>query len=305
MFVGAVQEGRHCLEALIDRGEHFAGIVTLDSALGTSTWVPFDDLARDNDIPLLTVRDLNSTESVGRVAELRPDLILVIGWNRLLGAALLRLPALGVVGFHASLLPHYRGRAPVNWALINGERETGNTMFFLDEGVDTGDIIAQRRIKILDEDDCSTLYEKVSLAAIDMLDEHLPSLKKGCAPRISQNGNSATTMPKRRPEDGLIDWNRDARSLYNWVRAQTHPYPGAFTEDDIGRLYVWRASEVESGPVRGARPGTLVEGRGDEVHVATGDGGLLRLDRVQWAGGSEQSGSELRHLVGHRLGNEP
>jgi methionyl-tRNA formyltransferase len=147
LFVGAVEEGRRCLEALLAHGERFAGFVTLDPALApvTSGWVRFDDLADAHGVPLISVRNLNTQENVARVAELAPDLILVIGWTRLLGAELLRLPPLGAVGFHASLLPRYRGRAPVNWALINGERETGNTMFYLDEGVDTGLVIDQRR----------------------------------------------------------------------------------------------------------------------------------------------------------------
>ena len=134
LFVGAVQEGHRCLEGLVEAGERVDAIVTLDPELGatTSGWVPFDDLAARLDVPLLTVRDLNRPEEVVRVEALRPDLIIVVGWTRLLGEALLRLPRLGAVGFHASMLPRNRGHAPVNWALINGERETGYTMFFLD-----------------------------------------------------------------------------------------------------------------------------------------------------------------------------
>ncbi|WP_214365466.1 methionyl-tRNA formyltransferase [Pseudonocardia sp. H11422] len=309
LFVGAVQEGRRCLEALLAHGERFAGFVTLDPALAASTsgWVPFDDLAADHGVPLITVRDLNTPENVARVADLRPDLILVIGWTRLLGPALLRLPPLGAIGFHASLLPRYRGRAPVNWALINGERETGNTMFFLDEGVDTGDVIAQRRIPILDADDCATVYEKVSDAATSMLVEHLPVLKAGSAPRIAQDERLATVMPRRRPEEGVIDWTRDARSLFNWVRALTHPYPGAFATLEGRRLFVWKASEVAtaSGVWETDRPkaGLLIAGPGDSVHVGTGEG-LLRLDRVQWTGEAEQPGSALRPLTGAVLGEE-
>jgi methionyl-tRNA formyltransferase len=303
VFVGAVEEGRRCLEALLAHGERFAGFVTLDPALApvTSGWVPFDDLAEAHGAQLITVRDLNTPENVARVAELRPDLILVVGWTRLLGPELLRMPPLGAVGFHASLLPRYRGRAPVNWALINGERETGNTMFFLDEGIDTGEVIDQRRIPILDEDDCASLYRKVADSAVDMLLEHLPRLKTGTAPRAPQDEAQATVMPRRRPEDGLIDWTRDARSLFNWVRALTHPYPGAFTFHGRRRLFVWRAAEAVPDPVTAAAPdavpGRLFVGDDEQVHVATGNG-LLRLDRVQWEGEEEQSGKALASLDG-------
>jgi methionyl-tRNA formyltransferase len=302
VFVGTVGEGRRCLTALLARGERFAGLVTLDPALAatTSGWARFDDLAAAHDIPLLAVRDLNAPANVARVADLRPDLLLVVGWTRLLGADLLTLPPLGAVGFHASLLPRYRGRAPVNWALINGEPETGNTMFYLDEGVDTGDVIDQRRIPIEDGDDCATLYRKVADAGVDMLGEHLPALKAGTAPRRPQDHRLATVMPRRRPEDGLIDWSRGTRRLHDWVRALTHPYPGAFTCHDGRRLFVWRAAPAGCGP-GGEPPGrVLVDGAG-RVRVTTGDG-ALGLDRVQWDGEPEQPGSALSGLAGRLLG---
>ncbi len=303
LFIGTVLEGRRCLEALIEAGERPVAIVTLDRALApmTSGWVPFDDIAASLGVPLLAVRDLNTKENVELVAALRPDLILVIGWTRLLGPAVLRLPPLGTVGFHASLLPKYRGRAPVNWAIINGERETGNTMFFIDEGVDTGDIIDQRRIGIEDDDDCATLYEKVAAAAIAMLLVHLPALKAGQAPRIHQDQSAATVMPRRRPEDGRIDWGRDARSLFNWVRALTHPYPGAFSYHEGRRLFVWRAMPGEA--MTQAPQGRVLEGAEGSVHVATRSG-TLRLISVQWDGELESGASILRPLVGLTFENE-
>ena len=210
LFVGAVEEGRRCLEAMLAAGEPFVGIVTLtESATRTTSGaVPFDDLAAPRGIPLLKVENLNAPANVEQVRALAPDLILVIGWTRLLSADLLAIPKFGCVGFHASLLPRYRGRAPVNWAIIRGESETGNTMFFLDDGVDTGDIIAQRRIPIDYEDTCATLYRKVADSAIGMLEESLPLLKQGLALAAPQDHSLATVMPKRRPEDGVIDWSR-------------------------------------------------------------------------------------------------
>jgi len=304
LFVGAVEEGRRCLDAMLAAGERFVGVVTLKDSLAatTSGAVSFDDLGQRG-IPVVKVSDLNGPAGVSAVAGLAPDLILVIGWTRLLSREVLAIPRLGCVGFHASLLPRYRGRAPVNWAIINGERETGNTMFFLDEGVDTGDVIAQRRIPIAYEDTCATLYGKVADSAIEMLSETLPLLKQGRVEARRQDHTLATVMPKRRPEDGRIDWSRGSRALYDWVRALTHPYPGAFAVSGGRRLFVWEAREAlePSGDAgREAAPGTVLGVSGRDLLVAVG-GGALALRRVQWDGERETDGSELAALTGRRF----
>jgi len=288
IFIGAVEEGRRCLEALLAGGEPIAGAVTLKEewAARTSGAVPFDDLAGRYGFPLLKVRDLNHPANVRRLREMEPDLILAIGWTRLLGPEVLKMPRRGCIGFHASLLPRYRGRAPVNWAIINGEKETGNSMIYLDDGVDTGDLVAQRRIPIAYEDTCATLYAKVADSAIDMLREHLPGLKTGTAPRVKQDDSIATVMPKRSPEDGLIDWSRPARALYDWVRALTHPYPGAFTFAGGRKLFVWEARERAR--ERRGEPGEILAAvPGEGLEVATGDGSIL-LARIQPEEGPEE-----------------
>lgn len=302
IFIGAVEEGRRCLTALLEGGEPIAGAVTLKEewAAQTSGAVPFDDLAERYRFPLLKVRDLNHPANVRRLREMRPDLILAIGWTRLLGREVLSMPRRGCIGFHASLLPRYRGRAPVNWAIINGERETGNSMIFLDEGVDTGDVVAQRRIEITYEDTCATLYEKVADSAIDMLREHLPALKAGTAPRARQDDALATVMPQRRPEDGLIDWSKGSRALYDWVRALTHPYPGAFSFAGGRRILVWEARERESAR-RGAPGEVLAVLPGEGVEVATGDGSLL-LGRIQPEGDAEERADGAAGRAGLRPG---
>ena len=305
LFVGAVEEGRRCLEALLAGGERFVGFVTLKEewAAQTSGAVPFDDLAERYGVPLLKVRDLNHPANVERVRALGPDLILVIGWTRLVGPEILKIPSKGSVGFHASMLPKYGGRAPVNWAIINGEMETGNTMFFLDGGVDTGDIIAQRKITIDEDDTCATLYRKVSDAAIEMLRQNLPLLKEGRAPRRPQERSQVTLMPKRTPEDGLIDWSKDCRALYNWVRALTHPYPGAFTQAGPSRLFIWRAA-ADPG-ARGGAPGEVLAVEERSLLVATGGGGLRILSAQVEGEPEDEAGAVARRhrwAAGTRLG---
>jgi methionyl-tRNA formyltransferase len=300
VFVGCVSEGFKSLEHLLSRGERILCAFTLrdDVAAKTSGAMSFDALAERHGIPLVKVRNINDPEPVERIRALAPDLLLVIGWTQLVKDELLRVPRFGCIGFHASLLPTYRGRAPINWALINGEKKTGNTMILLEVGVDSGDILAQREIPIGDEDTCKTLYDRVAETEFEMLDEVLPLIRAGRMPRRKQDASQVTVMPKRRPEDGLIDWNKPAQGLYDWVRALTHPYPGAFTWLDGRKLFVWKASVARDVAGLTLAPGELQLAAG-RLLVGTGVG-LLALERVQAEGEDELSGSEFagRHVKG-------
>jgi methionyl-tRNA formyltransferase len=293
VFVGCVTEGFRSLGHLLRRGERILCIFTLrdDLAAKTSGAMRFDEVAERHGVPLVKVRNINDPEPVERIRALAPDLVAVIGWTQLVKAEILRIPRHGCIGFHASLLPEYRGRAPINWALINGETRTGNTMMLLEEGVDDGDILAQREIPIGFDDTCATLYEKVAETEFEMLDEVLPLMREGRAPRRKQDPSKVTVMPKRRPEDGLIDWKRPARRLYDWVRALTHPYPGAFSHLGGHKVFVWKASLVEGSPDSSLLPGdvALVEGA---LLAGTG-AGLLRLEYVQAEQDAEQSGADF------------
>jgi methionyl-tRNA formyltransferase len=230
--------------------------------------------------------------ALGGPLEGTPDVLLVVGWTQLLKEELLAIPKVAL-GFHASLLPKYRGRAPINWALIHGERETGNTLIVLAPGADVGDIVAQRTIPIGDDDDCATLYGKVAATEVEILSDVLPLIAKGRMPRRKQDESKATVMPKRRPEDGLIDWTRPSRALYDWVRALTHPYPGAFTFFEGRRVFVWCAAlpaPGESVPARSV-PGTLARSLESGPLVATGDG-WLHLISVSRDGEPEVRGTD-------------
>jgi len=187
------------------------------------------------------------------------------------------------------MLPKYRGRAPVNWAILNGETETGNTLMVLEPGADQGDIVCQRKIPITYDDDCRTIYEKVSETECEMLDEVLPLIRQGRLPRVKQDSTTATVMPKRRPEDGLMDWHWTSRRLYDWVRALTHPYPGAFTFLAQEKIMIWKAAAVES--PSNDLPGTITLDSDGWPKVATGDGSL-RLLHVEREDNGSMSGLE-------------
>ena len=171
----------------------------------------------------------------------KPDLLLALGWYYIIPKVVRNAAPLGCVGIHASLLPKYRGGAPIVWAIINGEKETGVTLFHFDDGVDTGDIIAQKRYPILDNDNCKTIYDKATKASIEILKRSLPKLASGKAERIKQDESKATIYPQRKPDDGIIDWSWSAKRIKDFIRAQTKPYPGAFTVIKNKKVVIWDA----------------------------------------------------------------
>jgi len=292
VFIGAHLESYAPFQLLIERGDNIVGFVTLtaDRLEKMSAGTDLTELAAGAQIPQLRVGNVNHPEAIEWIRNAEPDLILVVGWTQLLKPELLRLPKIACLGFHASLLPKYRGRAPVNWAIINGEAVTGNSMITLEPEADTGDIVAQRTIPILEEDDCNTIYQKVGQSEVEMLEEVLPLIERGILPRIKQDDSLATVMPKRRPEDGLIDWNRSARELYNWVRALTDPYPGAFTFVNQEKVWIWKA-QIENEPMihGSAKAGEVRINREGWLVVASADG-WIRLVTVQREGGPKVSG---------------
>ena len=278
------------MREILDAGGRVVAILTFtdELALKTSGAVSFEDIAQEFNIPLYKVSGTNTPESIKLLKEIHPDVIFVIGWTRLVSAEVLAIPQYGCIGMHASLLPKYRGRAPVNWAIIKNEKLTGNTMILLDEGVDTGDIISQRSIPITLSDTCQTLYEKVAGAGREMIREIISYFEKGYPPRKPQDHNQATVMPKRSPEDGLIDWNKSALELFNWVRALTHPYPGAVTYFRNKKLYVWEARiahfpamELNRELREKATPGTVIA-LADGIAVSAGGNELLTLHRLNY-----------------------
>jgi len=277
--------GARALEALVARGEDVAVVVTHADAPDECLWFEsVADVARIHRIPCLTPASPNLPEVVETVRGLAPDLVLSVWYRRLLGPALLAAPRVAALNLHGSLLPAYRGRAPLNWVLVNGETRTGVTLHHMTAAADAGDIVAQRPIEIEPDDTAFTLYERMVKIGVDLLLESYPGVLAGTAPRISQDAARATTVPRRRPEDGRVAWTWPAAQIVNMTRAVAEPYPGAFVGDGPARLTLWAASLAQELPGRPA-PGTLVAivpARG--LVVATGRGAVL-VARVQGAGG--------------------
>jgi methionyl-tRNA formyltransferase len=295
--------GYLCLQELIERGAEVCAVVTHRDDPGEHIW--FDsvaELARSAGIAVFQPRNPNTSAFVDLIRSRQPELILSFYYRRLLGKDLLAIPPLGGVNLHGSLLPKYRGRSPVNWVLVNGERQTGVTLHYMTEEADAGDIIAQRLVEITFADTALTLFRKVAQAGLDLFQETFPLLKAGLAPRIPQDPAQATYYGGRRPEDGKIEWVRPALALYNLIRAVTAPYPGAFTWYQGKKLCVWSSCPSAGPGESGWIPGTILGVRDGACLVATGEGNLL-LTQMQWQGEEMLSGEAFVDKHGLGLGD--
>ncbi len=294
--------GYVCLDELLALRAEVALVVTHPDPAQENIWFrSVAERARQAGLPVLIPPSVNAPDVVAAIAGLAPDFLFSFYFREIVGPEVLGLARRGALNLHGSLLPRYRGRCPVNWVLINGERETGVTLHYMEARPDRGDIVAQQAVPIADDDTALSLNRKLGEAARALLRATYPLLAAGTAPRIPQDHARATCFGGRRPEDGRIAWHEPARRLYDLIRAVTAPYPGAFTTYRGERLFVWWARPLDSGARVGA-PGEVVEIRpGAGVVVAAGSGALL-LERVQLAGRDEQRADELAVRTGLAMG---
>jgi methionyl-tRNA formyltransferase len=272
--------GRDCLAAAAEAGAEVAAVVTLPGPIdpNRSGQCSFDEIASDLGARLIETADVNAPDTIAAIREADPDLIFVVGWSQLVMDEFIGLPRHGVFGMHPTMLPRHRGRAAIPWAILSGLAKTGVTLFQIADGTaDSGPIVGQVEVPIAPDETAATLYEKVTAAHLELVREYVPKLVDGTAERTPQDTRRASAWPKRTPADGIIDWETRAPYLYDWVRAQTRPYPGAFTYLGDEKLVVWRARPVE---LHEAAPaGTVVAQDGGPV-VACGEGGLV-LEEVE------------------------
>lgn len=282
VFIGGRDRGLKCIDVLIKMGEQLSYIFCLkeDAWEKEKYSKQIKTLANKLSIPIKITKSIKD-EDISILRELKPILIIVMGWRTIIPAEVLNIPERGVVAVHESLLPKYRGFAPINWAIINGEKVSGVTLFYLDEGVDSGDIVAQRKISIRSTDTGFMLYQKTKIASVEILLDYLESLKKGTAPRIKQNEKEATYTCSRIPEDGQIIWDDSTKDIYNLIRALSDPYPGAFTYYQGKKIIIQKASKVASARNFVGRTAGRVVGIGEGwVEVLTGDG-ILKIEEVE------------------------
>mgnify|MGYP001305631173 CR=1 FL=1 len=309
VFMGTPDFAVPSLRALAEAGYRIAACVTQpDRPKGRKnvlTPPPVKEEAIRLGLPVLQPEKLKNPETVESLRALRPDVIVTAAYGKILPKAVLDLPPLGCINVHASLLPKYRGAAPIQYAIMNGETETGVTIMHMDEGLDTGDMIAWRKIPITDEDDAGSLFDRLSRVGADLLLETLPLLAAGKAPRIPQRDEEAVYAPMLTREDEKIDWSADHVRVFNLVRA-LRPAPGAFTLLGGDVLKIWRCRKApELG--RDAPPGTVTRVARDGFAVQCGSGAVF-VEEVQPAGKKAMPAGEFlksgRLKPGDRLGTE-
>jgi methionyl-tRNA formyltransferase len=274
--------GYECLELLIGRGEKILAVITHEDNPNEQVWFKsVKDLALQNNIPSFTPQSVNTPEWIGRIRAWNPKLIFSFYYRNMIKEDILNIPSLGAFNMHGSLLPKYRGRAPINWAVVHGEKQTGVTLHYMVKRADAGDIVDQQTVPILPEDTAQDVFRKVVKAAQSVLDRQIDALTKGTAPRRKQDESQATYFGGRKPEDGRIDWTENAEKIYNLIRAVTHPYPGAFTDVDGRKLFIWWARPLDGS---GGKPGQVLSV--NPLRVSTGNG-VLEILKLQWDGMQE------------------
>jgi methionyl-tRNA formyltransferase len=290
IYISCGSNGMFGLSRLIESGYRNIHIITINrsiaEAANVSGYADFGDFAAAHDLPVHYMSKYSFIDSDhALIAEWKPEVILVNGWNRLVPASIFNLAPRGGYGVHAGHPPRGRGRAPVAWTLIKGLRDLEVYLFQLDERADAGAIIGSQRVEVTQFDTAQSLYDKVALAISLLYKRYLPGILRGDSSRIVQDERWATEFPKRTPVDGLIDWSRPDHELYNFIRAQSSPYPGAFTFYKTRKLIVWKSrpfDRILPFPLESA-PGEILEVITSGVVVRTGTSPLL-LSRLRFDG---------------------
>lgn len=299
VFMGTPEFSVPSLEALIQSGETLVGVVTQpDRPKGRGQTLipsPVKQRSLKEGLPLLQPVKMKDPAFLDALTAWRPELIAVTAFGRILPKVILEMPPLGCINVHASLLPRYRGAGPIQWAVINGERETGITTMLMDEGMDTGAMLLQQAVPIQPDDTGGTLSVRLATVGADLLIETIRRLKEGTLAPIPQDHAQATLAPLLKKEDGLIDWTLPAQQIVNRVRGLS-PWPGAYTYAGPERWTIWRAAA--DARAASAAPGTVVEAKKDGILVSTGEG-LLAIAELQPANGRRMAAAQ--YLAGHPL----
>lgn len=277
--------GYRCIEELLRQGAEIRLIFTHEDSPTEQIWFSsVRKLAEQYGIPCLT-SSINEPENQEKVRQIEPDFLFSFYYRNMIKPEVLDMARLGALNLHGSYLPKYRGRVPVNWAVINGETESGATLHYMVAKPDAGDIVDQEKVTIAFTDTAHDLFNKVTDAAVTVLRRAWPRLADGTAPSVPMDLSAGSYFGGRKPEDGQIDWTKSAVQIYNLVRGVTHPYPGAFTWLNGRKITVWSAWPVEGA----GEPGRVVSL--NPLLVGTGEG-LLELRTLQPEGDAETAATD-------------
>lgn len=289
--------GVRCLSVLLAQGVDVGLVVTHQDNPNENIW--FGSVARlaaEHDIPVITPDDPNDAATLAAVQAVQPDFLFSFYYRNMLKAPLLALPRRGCYNLHGSLLPKYRGRVPVNWAIIHGETEAGATLHAMTEKPDNGAIVDQFTVPILPNDTAQEVFDKVLVAAEITLHRSLPALLAGTAEHRPQDLSQGGYFGGRKAEDGRIDWRLSAQQIHNLIRAVTAPYPGAFSDSAAGRWVLWRSLVS---PLQDDGPAALLVRQG-KLYARCGDGRLLQLLHAELDGAALTAAAFIA-----RFGDQP
>lgn len=266
-FIGSVEFSKNALEKLISLNENVVGVFTKEKSIFNADFVDLSEICLRNNVPFKYANNVNSEECIEWIKMLEPDIIFCFGWSQILKEEILKVASMGVVGFHPALLPQNRGRHPIIWALVLGLKNTGSTFFFMDDGVDSGDILSQKKIEINYDDNARTLYNKIINVALKQIEDFLPKLKSNAFIRIPQNHSKATYWRKRTENDGKIDFRMSSYAVYNLVRALTNPYVGAHLKYIDKDVKIWEVREEINLDLINIEPGKVLDIKDDNILV--------------------------------------
>jgi len=302
IFMGTPDFSAPILRMLHDEGYNIKAVVTQpDRPVGRKrvlTPPPVKAAALELGLPIIQPEKLRGSEELQQILALQPDLVITAAFGQILPKELLDAPALGCINVHASLLPKYRGGAPIHQAIMDGEKETGVTIMYMAEKLDAGDIISQKAIPIAQEDHTGGLFDKLSIVGRELLRDTLPSIINGTNSRTVQDEAQVTFASNISRDQEHIDWTKDATTLYNQVRG-LHPWPVAYTTFEDGNFKVWWATIGNS--KHEANPGTVVTIAKDHFEVAAGNGTTLALYDIQPAGKKRMTAEEYLRGTGSKL----
>ena len=297
IFMGTPEFACPTLQMLIDRGENVVAVVTQpDRPKGRGQQLqppPVKILAEQHGIPVLQPHKVRTPESLAELATFKPDLIIVVAFGQILPKALLEMPRHGCINIHASLLPRYRGAAPINWCIINGETETGITTMQMDVGLDTGDMLVKRAIPIGPDETASELHDRLAPLGAATMAETLDLLRDGQLTPVKQDDSLTCYAAMLKKDLGAVDWNRSAAEIHNLVRGVT-PWPGAFSFLDGKLLKVLR---TRIGSSTGT-PGTVLSAGKEGLQVACGSGSII-IDELQLEGKKRLAAADF--LAGYKV----
>jgi len=300
LLIGRDSFGKDCLKALLEQGEDILGVITVPDRAGQAKPNPTKEFATEAAIPLLLPSSLKDPKVTDWVKSRLPELIVLAFVTQIIPKGIIDIPKYKAINYHPSLLPRYRGGSAINWAIINGETETGVTIHYIDAGIDTGDIIIQERVPIYPEDTLASLYfERLYPLGVRMIAETVRMIGEGKAPRIKQDNSLASYQPVIQEKHVIIDFGRSAQNVHNLIRG-SNPNPGATTYLRGKKIKIW-SSQIIVENFKQSRPGEILQIVPQGIIIASADGCII-AEKLQIEGGKKISAVDFVNATGIILG---